>query len=44
MKEKKVPECKEVIKAAVLDTTPKRSSMAYYAVAHGANLGIREVW
>ena len=41
MMRKGVPECKGVVKAAALDTTPERSSMAYYAVAHGANPGIR---
>lgn len=36
--------CKEIIKDTALETTPARNSMAYYAVAHGANPGIREVW
>ena len=33
-------ETKEVIKSTE-DTTPERNSMAYYAVAYGANPGIR---
>ncbi|KAF1850581.1 uncharacterized protein K460DRAFT_412268 [Cucurbitaria berberidis CBS 394.84] len=35
---------KEIIKDTALETTPARNSMAYYAVAHGANPGIRDFW
>ena len=44
MADKEVSEYKEVIKDTALDTTPKRGSMAYYAVAHGEDPGIRNVW
>jgi len=36
--------CQEIIKDTALETTPTRNNMAYYAVAHGANPGIRRVW
>ena len=42
MTRKEVLEYKEVIKNTALDTTPERCSTVYYAVAHGANPGIRE--
>jgi hypothetical protein len=31
-------------KDTALETTPERKDKAYYAVAHGANPGIREFW
>jgi viroplasmin and RNaseH domain-containing protein len=38
-----ISKCKEVIQSTA-DTTPEKNNMAYYAVAHGANPGIRKVW
>lgn len=44
MNQEQVERYKEVIKVTAQETTPTRNDMAYYAVAHGANPGIREVW
>jgi hypothetical protein len=44
MAENGASEREEVIKATALETTPERSRMAYYAVAHEENPGIRERW
>ncbi|KAF2177345.1 hypothetical protein K469DRAFT_603390, partial [Zopfia rhizophila CBS 207.26] len=43
MMKKGVSKWKEVIKSTA-DTTPEGDSMGFYAVANGANPGIREVW
>jgi hypothetical protein len=39
-----ISEYKEVIKDAAGNTTPKKESTAYYAVAHGTTPGIKSVW
>ncbi|KAI0570488.1 Cauli-VI domain-containing protein [Pyrenophora tritici-repentis] len=39
-----ISEYREVFKDATEDTTPKRGSTAYYAVAHGATPGIKLRW
>jgi hypothetical protein len=44
MMKKGASKCKEVIKTMALDTTPEKSSVGFYAVAYGANLGIRREW
>jgi viroplasmin and RNaseH domain-containing protein len=44
MTDKGFGKCREVIKDTAVDTTPKRKSTAYYAVAHGAMPGIKQFW
>jgi viroplasmin and RNaseH domain-containing protein len=44
MEQKGIVGYKEIIKDTALETTPERKDKAYYAVAHGANPGIREFW
>lgn len=44
MRENMISEYREVFKDAAEDTTPKRGSTAYYAVAHVLIPGIEPVW